>query len=229
MIGPAVRAVGAAARDRLLTWIIGWTTLLTGILFWLPLCRGLIEGDEYQWGLAPGIGGRGTGGAYGLVMVGAVYALALLYLGRRGARMPFHLLLLAFHLPLTAAVIRAAIANPGDFRFEGASLGLDIPLAVIGPATFGLFAALALLWVARDLIRRQPRRLAPWRWTRVNVIRIVVFAALVPLQIYLLRGPLGSAREIVGVLLTVSQWFLLNRALNARSLAAHLQAESVRA
>jgi hypothetical protein len=123
-------------------------------------------------------------------------------------------------------VFRAAAASPEDFRFEGATLGIDVPLVVIGPALFGLFALLSVIWVARDLWRREPRRLAPWRWTRGSVARLVVVAVLVPLQVYLLRAPLGSAREVAGVLLTVTQWFFLNRALNARNLAAHLQEET---
>jgi hypothetical protein len=43
---------------------------------------------------------------------------------------------------------------------------------------------------------------------------------LIPIEAYLLRGALGSTREIAGVLVTVTQWFFLNRALNARSVAA---------
>jgi len=210
----ALESGGQPKPDRLLGALLVWTTLLTGILFWLPLVRGLVEGSAYRWDLGGGIGGRGTGGDYWVLVVGIVFAFALLYLGRRGAPLPFHALLLSLHLPLATAVTWTALTRPEEFRFEGASLGVDISLAWLGPALFGGFAILALWWVVRDVRRRRVRTLVPWSWTRLNAIRLTVIAVLFPVEAMLLRGELGSVREAAGVAVTVSQWFILNRALN---------------
>jgi hypothetical protein len=202
-------------RDPVLTAILLWTTLLTGILAWLPLVRGAVEGVEYQWVLADGIGGRGTGGDYPGLVLGALFAFVLLYLGRRGVPHPFHAMLLLLHLPLATAVTWAAVTQPESFRFEGASLGIDIPLAWIGPILFDGFALLCLWWVVADLRSRRARRRVPWTWTRAAWIRLGIVAALVPIQVALLRGELASLREALGVVVTVSQWFVINRAINA--------------
>ena len=51
--------------------------------------------------------------------------MSLLFLGWRGGRQPFHWLLLGFHVPLAVAVTYAAATNPQDFRFEGATMGIE--------------------------------------------------------------------------------------------------------
>jgi hypothetical protein len=70
--------------------------------------------------------------------------------------------------------------------------------------------------VARDLRSGRARALAPWRWTPPSLIRLGIVAALVPIEAMLLAGELGSVREALGVGVTVAQWFILNRALNAQ-------------
>ena len=158
-------------KDPLLLVILWWTALVAGILVWLPLVRGATQGTAYRWALADGIGGQGVGGAYWLLIVGSVFVFSLLYLGWRGARQPFHWLLLGFHVPLAAAVAYAALTDPQRFRFEGATIGVDVSLALIGPVLFCGVAVAAIAWVVRDLQVRRSREPGFRGWTRAARIR----------------------------------------------------------
>jgi hypothetical protein len=206
-------------RDLLLTAILVWTALVTGVLVWLPLTRGATQGAAYRWELVRGIGGQGTGGDYWMLVVGLVFVLWLLHRGWRGARMPFHVLLLAFHLPLAAGVTWAAVTNPAGFRFEGATLGFDIPLAVIGPVLFCGVAIAAIVWVVRDLRAGRSGDRLPWVWTRATRVRLVILLALIPLEVVLFRSAgLQSPQNVIGVALVGWQWALVNLILSrARS------------
>jgi len=210
------RALASESRERsgdpLLLVILWWTALVAGIVVWLPLARGATQGTAYRWALANGIGGQGLGGAHWLLIPGAAFVLSLLYLGWRGARQPFHWLLLGFHVPLAATVTYAAWTKPHDFRFEGATIGVDLSLAVIGPVLFCGVAAAAIVWVVRDFQVRRSRDLVPWVWTRAARVRLGLFLALVPLEVVLFRsGGIQSPQNVVGVALVGWQWVLLNR------------------
>jgi len=131
-------------------------------------------------------------------------------------------LLLGFHVPLAAAVAYAACADPQSFRFEGATIGFDVSLAVVGPVLFCGVASAAIVWVIRDLRARRPRQLAQWAWTRAARVRLLLLAAIVPLEVVMFRsGGIQSTQNMVGVALVGWQWVLLNRLLaGARPSAA---------
>jgi hypothetical protein len=207
-------AHGMWRKDPLLVVILWWTALFAGILVWLPLVRGATQGAAYRWALAAGIGGRGIGGAYWMLILGVVFVLSLLYLGWRGARQPFHWLLLGFHLPLAAAVTYAAWTDPQGFRFEGATLGLNVSLAVVGPVLSCGVASAAIVWVVSDLRDRRTRELAPWAWTRATRVRLLILVALIPLEVVMFRsGGIQSIQNAIGIALVGWQWVLLNRIL----------------
>jgi hypothetical protein len=191
-----------------------WTALVTGVLVWLPLVRGATQGTAYQWVLADGIGARGVSGDYWLLVLAAPLVFTILYLGWRGARLPFHALLLLLHVSLAAAVAYAASTNPEAFRFEGATIGVSFSLTQIGPLLFGTFALLSIVWVARDLRARRRRALAPWKWTRATRIRLALVLALLPVEVVLFRaGEIQSTGNVIGVALIFWQWFMINAAL----------------
>jgi len=206
-------------RDPLLLVILWWTALVSGVLVWLPLVRGATQGAAYQWALSNRIGGRGIGGAYWMLVLATAFVLSLLCLGWRGGRQPFHWLLLAFHVPLAAAVTYAAWTDPGGFRLEGATVGLDLSLAVIGPVLFCGFAGAAIYWVVRDVRSRRPRELAPWVLTRATRVRLLLVVVLVPVEVVLFRsGGIQSTQNMIGVALVGWHWVLVNRILaGARS------------
>lgn len=200
--------------DRILSTILSWT-MITMILVWLPFVRGLMDGDSYQWGgLFWGMQIRGSGvhGDYWILVLQVLFGLTLLYLGWRGARQPFHWLLLLWHVPLGVQAINEALTSPEDYRFRGDTLGVDVSLAWVGPLFFGGIALLSLFWVARDL--RRTREKVELEWNRINRILLFIALGLLPIQFVLLRfGEPHGPRDQVGVILTMVQWVLINFAL----------------
>jgi hypothetical protein len=200
--------------DRLLKAILIWT-MLTFLLTWLPLVRGLMDGDSYQWGNSFWgfqLGGRGVHGHYWVLVLQALFGIALLYLGWRGAQQPFSWLLLLWHIPLGVQATYDAFSSPEDYRFRGDSLGVDVSLAWVGPLFFGGFALLSILWVVRNLKLRRERVVL--EWARANHVLLLVAVALLPIQFVLLRfgEPHGTGDQL-GVILTMLQWVLINLGL----------------
>jgi hypothetical protein len=199
--------------DPILRALLGWTALST-LIFWLPFVRGLFDGATYEWSLA-GLGGKGVSGDYWMPALGVVLALSIRYLGWRGARIPFHALLLLWVVPLGAGATWLTLTQPEDFRFQGDSLGIDISLAWAGPAIFGGFALLGIFWVIRDLRSGRRRETPPWM--PVNRWMGIALAALLPIQFALLRfGEPHGTTDQIGVILTILQWFLVGAALAPR-------------
>ncbi len=195
--------------DWLLRLLLSWTAL-TFITFWLPLIRGLMDGATYHWA-GHGFSGSGVGGDYWFPVLGSVFAILLLFLGWRGARQPFHWLLLAWHLYLAGAAVSLALTQPELLRFQGDTLGVDISLAWVGPVLFGGFALLAILWVIRDL--RGPRSRHVPAWSARNQRYLWLALGLLPVQFVLLRfGPPHGTTDQIGVLVTLTQWVLINLA-----------------
>jgi hypothetical protein len=200
--------------DRLLRAILIWTAV-TLIIVWLPFVRGLMDGDSYQWGnefFGKQFGGRGVHGDYWLLVIEAAFGIILLYLGWRGARPPFHWLLLFWQILMAAQACYNSFTSPEDYRFKGDTLGVDVSLAWVGPVLFGGFALLSILWVLRDL-RTQPDKVMP-KWNRANSVLLWIVLGLLPIQFVLLRfGEQHGTRDQLGVLLTMTQWILISCAL----------------
>lgn len=200
--------------DRLLRAILIWTAV-TLVVVWLPVVRGLMDGESYQWGNSlwgMQIGGRGVRGDYWILLIQAALGIFVLYLGWRGARPPFHGLLMLWHILLAAQACYNSFTSPEDYRFQGDTLGVDVSLAWVGPVLFGGFALLAIFWVLRDLRTRQ-ETVVP-EWSRANFVFLLIVLALIPIQFVLLRfGEPHGPRDQVGVILTMTQWILINCAL----------------
>lgn len=190
-------------HDRLLRALLHWTAVTT-LVFWLALIRSAFDGSTYVWALGGGIGGRGLQGDLWVLLLGTAYAITLLWLGWRGARQPFHWMLLAWHLALAAGVTYLAVTRPDGFTFRGDTLGLEFSLAFLGPILFGGFALLAIHWVIRDLRSRDAR---PVTWTKENRNRALLLLALIPVQFVLLRfGEPHGTTDAIGVVVTIVQW-----------------------
>lgn len=200
--------------NGLLKAILIWTAI-TGLMIYLPFIRGLMDGSDYRWGNAfwgIQLNGSGVGGDYWVLPLQTALVIAVLLLGWRGAKAPFHWLLLLWHLPFSIGVTSTALRFPDDFRFRGDTMGVDFSLAWLGPLLFGGFALLSLIWVTRDLRRNQPREITPLR--RANHILLAIMLALLPVQFFLLRfGEQHGPNDKIGVLLTMLQWIGLNIAI----------------
>lgn len=196
--------------DRLLVGLLVWTSLTT-LVFWLPLIRGAFDGPGYAWAVGR-LSGTGVRGDYWFPLLGASLAIITLVLGWRGAHQPFHWLLLAWHGVLTVAASYLAITDPHQFEFRGDTLGVRVPLALLGPVLFGVPFLLGILWVQRDLRRHRTR--GPVPWARTNTALLGVLLGALAVQFVLLRsgGP-GSIADQAGVLLTIAQWLCLGIAL----------------
>lgn len=212
--------------DRLLRLLLAWTSIVF-LTAWLPFLRGAFDGPSYEWGTSYwGIPFRGSGvrGDYWLPALKTALAVAILWLGWRGARMPFHWLLLFWNLVLTTDAAYSAITRPDAFRFRGDTLGVDVSLAWIAPLLTGVFLLLGVLWVVRDLRRREHRVAPPW--TRANTAWAATLLALLPIQFALLRfGPPNSTADKLGVVLTIVQWLLIGLALKPRVVAPDRERE----
>lgn len=200
--------------DRLLRVILIWTAI-TLIIVWLPLVRGLMDGESYQWGnsfAGMQLGGRGVRGDYWFLVIQAAFGICLLYLGWRGARPPFHWLLVLWQLLIAGQACYNAFTSPEDYRFQGDTLGVDVSLAWVGPVFAGGFALLSIFWVLRDL-RTRPKKVVP-EWGRANFVFLLIVLGLLPIQFVLLRfGEPHGTRDQIGVILTMTQWILINVAL----------------
>lgn len=189
--------------------------MITLLVVWLPLVRGLMDGESYQWANSFWgfqLGGRGLHGAYWVLVLQAAFGITLLYLGWRGAQQPFHWFLLLWHIPLGVQATYDAISSPEDYRFRGDTLGVDVSLAWVGPLLFGGFALLSILWVIRDL--RRGRERAVLQWNRANYILLLIAVSLLPIQFLLLRfGEPHGTTDQMGVILTMLQWVLISLGL----------------
>jgi hypothetical protein len=203
-------------RERSLRWLLTWTALTT-IIFWLPTVRGAFDGPSYRWGLF-GFSGNGMAGAWWLPVLGSVAALTARSLAWRGGLRPASLLIGAWHAALFAGVVYAAVTNPDDFRLQGDTMGINISLALVGPALFGAGAALAVYVGVRALRRDIASRREAW--TLSNTRWLAALIALLPVQFFLLRyGSADSTADQIGVLLTIGQWLLFDRAIRPRAVA----------
>lgn len=200
--------------DPILRVLLAWTALTT-MIFWLPLVRSFLDGDTYEWSFF-GFGGHGLHGDLWFPALGVALALAIRGLGWRGARMPFHALLLLWVVPLGAGAVWLSITQPEDFRFQGDTLGVDVSLAPAGILLFGGLAALAVFWVIRDL--RSGRRREALPWMRTNKVLGFALLALLPIQLVLLPfGEPHGTTDQIGVVLTILQWMLIGAALRPRA------------
>jgi len=199
-------------RPELLLKIVLIFTAVTMIAVWLPLIRGVMDGPSYEWGtsfMGKDFGGKGVGGDYWFVVLQAVLCLATIYFGWRGARQPFHWLLMIWIVPSMISAIYNAIKFPDEYRLRGDTMGLDISLAWIGPAFWLILFLSAVAWMASDLRKRIDKPMPSW--TRRNTIFIILVFALLPVQFFLLRSGGGTdSKDQIGVVLTIAQWVLLN-------------------
>lgn len=188
--------------DRLLRVVMFW--LVTWLVFsWLVVVRGGVD-PRYVWGFLSFRGPGATGDYWGMVVV-ATFAWSTLYLGARGARAPFHAMLLAWNAIFTTIFTRYAIEAGAGATLEGNAWGFEISLQYAGPILFGTFSLLALVWVIRDLLSERSRevKLLP----NPKMKRLLGIAITVtPVQLALFRfGADNGSLHATAVGLTIIQ------------------------
>src|SRR5687768_17153729 len=126
----------AKHRDRLLEMILGWA-VFTAVLPTIVLYRAGVQ-PHYNWNLF-GIPGTGPSPGYLVVIVAAAVAWYAIFLGFRGARPPFGMLLVLWNSLLLASIIYAVVRFGSAVDFRGDAMGIRIGVSVLGPVIFGAF------------------------------------------------------------------------------------------
>jgi hypothetical protein len=202
--------MGYRDARRLHVLLMAWLTL-TLTATWLPLLRGAFDGPSYQWGaglLGFQFSGAGLAGDYPFLVAKAAVALALVGFGWRRPNGAFRPALVAWLAVGLVDTLFNVISAPGDFRFRGDTLGVDVSLALVAPALDAAMLGLAMWWSIRAPALPVPPL------ARANMVLLAAAAALLPVQYVLLSGGHGQdANDVVGVLLTIAGWFLLSAGL----------------
>jgi hypothetical protein len=200
---------------------MGWT-LFTTTFLWTPTMRMFLKPEVSQWSLF-GLSGSGREGAFWVFPAAAGLALLLFYLEGRGRlRALVHALLLAWHLPVTAALLYGAGVGGPDAVFVGAAWGWEVRLALLA-VPFVAFTSLAVVWTAREVGRGPSVERAGW--TDVDRGPLVGAAALLPVATVLFRlgGEGFDALVRLAIAANILQWVLLCTGLNGRTGGAPLR------
>ena len=204
-------------KPHLVLRMLLWWTSITFVTGWLPLIRSAFDGSSYEWATSyfgHDFSGKGLTGDYWLVIVKVILGLAILFLGWRGARNPFGYLLIGWQIFGFGDSVFSAVTKPEDFRFRGDTLGVDVSLAWVAPALYGVALSLSVWWYVKE---RKNRLTVDPGWSSANTRWMIMLSALLPVQFFLLRngGP-NTTMDQIGVLLTIVQWFLIPFALRLR-------------
>jgi hypothetical protein len=192
--------------DRLHFWIMCWLVFTTLVMPPLVLTRSLVQ-PTYRWSNL-GFSGTGLRGDFWFVLVIFLFVAAMMWYGWRGARMPFHLLVILWTGTQSILLIKGVIEHGQRMRFRGDTLGINVWLGWFIPLSV-VFTALAVVWVVRDF-RGKRQRVKP-AWSRCNVIGLSVAAVLWLVAVVLFRtGPLHSPTNVAAVYCIWAFWIILN-------------------
>lgn len=198
-----------------LRFILLDVTALTMILVWLPFWRCVMDGTSYEWAATYfGHVYRGAGPDGDVLFLGyqLLLGLTILFLGNRGARMPFALLLVIWHAVFACSATWEALNADEPLMFYGDTLGVKLDITFIAPAVYGLALLSAALWAVREAVLRPVR--GALRWGPVNWVLSVIFLILLGAGYWLLGGgePHGPTDQI-GVIVTIVNLFVFSYAL----------------
>jgi hypothetical protein len=210
--------------SRLLRVILLWLAI-TFITGWLPMIRGAFDGPTYSWATSyfgKKFSGSGTGADYWLPIAKSIFAIIVLYLGWRGARIGFLVLALLWQTFGFADALYSSITTPDDFRFKGDTLGVDVSLAWVAPTAYGIFLLLTIFWARQNARREWSEPVPPW--SRKNSAWLIFLIALLPIQFVLLHfGPHQSTSDVIGVFITIFQWLFVAKAFRPYALKQYVK------
>ena len=200
-------------RRFLRRMVVGWI-LFVGLFSWLPLVRSVFDGDSYQWGttfFGIALSGSGLSGDTWVLVLKSALAVFVLYALLRRWRPLAAVLATAWTAVLLGDNLQSYLLDPEGLVFHGDTLGVRINLTLIAPIVSGAMLVLCLFFWRQsvELGAQAPHALQP-----VNLKRLALLAALLPIQFCLLRfGVPHGLTDQVGVVLTMLQWFAAGWAL----------------
>lgn len=202
--------MGYRAARRVQILLMVWITI-TFVTAWLPFLRSLMDGTSYEWGDAlfgMRFSGAGLEGDFWYPALATAIGLAFLWAGWRRPNGAVRIALPAWLALMLADTLYSVTTAPGDFRFRGDTLGVDVSLAVVAPVLDGAMLALAGWWALRAPALPVPPL------ERANFVLVTLAALLLPVQFALLSAGRGQdANDVIGVLLTIAGWFVLSAGL----------------
>jgi hypothetical protein len=191
-------------RGMVLTW-----TILTTTFFWTSTMRIIMKPEISAWSIFK-LGGAGLEGAFWFPPFIVVMAMLLFYLEGRGRfRMVYHILLLAWHLALTAAIIYGSSLSDGNISFgtwgiQLAFFWLIVPVVV--------FLALSVILVWQE--HRGKTSIPVFGWTTLNWRSLGLVLLMIPVALVLFRLGTGFNWIVkIAVATTIVQWIILAEAL----------------
>ncbi len=194
--------------DRLRNHLIGWV-LVGAILASLPVYRAALQ-PRYEWGLF-GVTGTGMSAAYPVVLVAAIWAWVTVVLGHRAPGRPFPEMLITWNGLVFSSMLWSAFLHGADMRLRGDALGMDIPLAWIGPALTGVLLGASVYWILR-----RSGNVAVARWRPRGKLVLALALALTPVIAVLFiqgDGRLHTHFDRAAVILVISQGLVAGAAL----------------
>jgi hypothetical protein len=120
-------------------------------------------------------------------------------------------MLIAWNGLVFVSMVWSAYLYGSDMRLRGDALGMDIPLAWIGPALTGALLAASVYWAVR-----RPRIAPIARWRPHGKLVLAVASALAPVICVLFRqgdGRLHTDFDRAAVILVIAQGLLAGAAL----------------
>ena len=194
--------------DRLRNHLTGWV-LVGAILAALPVYRAALQ-PRYEWGLF-GVTGTGMSGGYAVVLIAAIWAWVTVTLGYRAPGRPFPRMLIAWNGLMFVSMVWSAYLHGSEMRLRGDAMGLDIPLAWMGPTLTGALLAASVYWASR---RPATEPVARWRPRRKLVLAVPSALAPVICMLFLQGdGRLHTNFDRAAVILVIAQGLLAGMAL----------------
>jgi hypothetical protein len=188
---------------------------------WLPFIRGLMDGASYQWATTFygwQLGGRGMAGDYWYALLRSAVGLVLLWGAWRRPTRLVRWLIAVYAVATLGDIAWAALANPDGFRFRGDTLGVDISLTWVASVLAAAFAVVAIRFALFDDAAPAERLTG---FSASGRRRLTLAVGLVPVQWALLSSATGMDwRDMMGVALTIAQWWLVSAGLSSGALGS---------
>src|SRR6056297_2454005 len=126
-------------RGIVLTW-----TIITTTFFWTSTMRVLFKPEISSWGIF-NMGGKGLIGDFWLLPLIILFALFVFYLEGRGRiRILYHILLISWHLIITAVIVYGSFQIKANISFDTWGINISFIWLVV---PFVLFLFLSILLV----------------------------------------------------------------------------------
>lgn len=187
-------------RGIVLTW-----TILTTTFFWTSTMRVFFKPEISSWSVF-GIRGKGFIGDFWLLPLIVLFALFLFYLEGRGRlRILYYILLISWHLLITAAILYGSFQNDGKISFGTWGVSMSFIWLVV---PFVLFLFLAIALVIQELSGKY--EIPRFDWLKINWKPFLFALLIFPVAFLFFRLGTGFNWLVkIAVASTIIQWILL--------------------